>query len=312
MHHFHVMKLFRLNLNLTSIIVVIAVGVLLPVLLSTATGIVALCTAENTGGIVTGVLIISFTVTAAGCGLLAIIFAGKKARLARQQSDFIANISHELRTPLSAIKLYAQTLQSDKIVGDPVKVEQCVATILRETAWLDSMIERVLTWRGSSKDMMDLHMKTETVAASVNSAIERFQSMVRSDEVELNVSIETNLRVKHDTNSLNVVIVNLLTNAYKYTGSDKKIGVTVCDAANSVIVKVTDNGIGLTLLEIKRMFQPFYRSDRKGAVEMGGAGLGLAISRYIILKHKGTISAGGADPQGTTVTIILPVAEVSS
>ena len=115
------MKRLNLNLDLTVVIVLIAVGVLLPVMLATASGIVAIVIAKDAGSIVTGVLVISFAVAAAGSGIIAVVLTGKKARLARLQADFVANISHEFRTPLSAIRLYAQTLQSGDLSDDPEK-----------------------------------------------------------------------------------------------------------------------------------------------------------------------------------------------
>ena len=303
------MKRFNLNLNLTSVIVIIAAGVLLPVMLSTAVGIVAILMAEDTGGIVTGVLIISFTVTAAGCSLLALVFTGRKARLARQQADFIANISHEFRTPLSAIRLYAQTLQSGKLADDPEQVSRCIATILRETTWLDVMIDRMLTWRASSKDMMELNMETKSVSEAVYGAIDRFNTMVPPNELVIASSIETQLYVQHDAKALNAVVLNLLTNAYKYTGRQKQISVSAQDRDNHVIIEVKDNGIGLTTAEAKRIFEPFYRAERRDRGETGGVGLGLAIARHLIYQHNGTISVSSRQDEGSSFTISLPAME---
>lgn len=300
------MKRFNLNLNLTGVIVIIAVGVLLPVMLSTAAGIVAICLAKDTGGIITGILVICFTVTALGCGLLALVFTGRKARLARQQADFIANISHEFRTPLSVIKLYAQTLQSDKLSDDPEQTSRCIATILRETAWLDVMIDRILTWRVSSKDMMELNMETQPVLRAVNDAIERFLAMVRADEMMFSSSMDSVLCVQHDVKALNAIVLNLLINAYKYTGKEKQISVEVGDEDDHVLIDVKDNGIGLTEAEAKRIFQPFFRVGRRDKEEKGGVGLGLAIVRHLVNRHGGTITVSSKKGEGSLFTVRLP------
>jgi two-component system phosphate regulon sensor histidine kinase PhoR len=305
------MKRYHLNLDLTGVIVLIAVGVLLPVMSLTAVGIVALVIARDAGGIVTGVLVISFAVAAMGSALITVVLAGKKARLARQQADFLANVSHEFRTPLSAIRLYAQTLQSGKLRGDPGQRAHCLETILRETEWLDAMVDRVLTWRASSKDMMSLKMDTRPVSQAVRDGVERFRNMVAPDELDLSVSIDSRLPVRHDASALNAVVLNLLTNAYKYTGRDKQIAVDARDEGDEVVIEVRDNGIGLTPAEVKRVFHPFYRTERKEA-GTSGVGLGLAIAQHLVNRHEGTIVVTGEKGKCATFTIRLPaVSEVS-
>ena len=301
------MKRYHLNLDLTVVIVLVAVGVLLPVMLSTAVGIVALVIARDVGGIVTGVLVISFAVAATGSALITVVLTGKKARLARRQADFVANVSHEFRTPLSAIKLYTQTLQSGKLADDPEQAAQCLATILRETEWLDVMIDRVLTWRASSRDMIPLKMAVSPVSPAVGDAVERFRTMVSPDELAFTSSIDSRLGVRHDAPALNAVVLNLLTNAYKYTGEDKQIGVVVRDEDDHVMIDVHDNGIGLTPVEMKRVFQPFYRGERQDG-DTSGAGLGLAIARHIVHRHEGTITVSSEEGKGSTFSIRLPAA----
>ncbi len=300
------MRRYHLNLNLTGVTVLVAVGVLLPVMLSTAAGIVALVIARDAGGIVTGVLVISFTVAAAGSALIAVVLTGKKARLARRQADFVANVSHELRTPLSAIRLYAQTLQSGELADDPERIEVCLATILRETEWLDVMIDRVLTWRASSRDMLALDMQTRPVTEAVRDAVERFRSMVAPDELEFTSSIDSELPVRHDAGALNAVVLNLLTNAYKYTGKDKRIRVDVRDGEGAVLIEVHDNGIGLTSADAKHVFKPFYRVERKDGGAPSGTGLGLAIAQHLVDCHRGAIAVRSEKGSGSTFTISLP------
>jgi len=300
------MKRYHLNLNLTGVIILLAVGVLLPVMLSTAVGIVALVIARDAGGIVTGVLVICFAVASAGSALTTVVLTSRKAKLARRQADFLATVSHEFRTPLSAIRLYAQTLQSGKLADDPRQTAQCLATILRETEWLDLMIERVLTWRAASKGMMPLEMETKPVGPAVRDAVERFRAMVAPEELELSASIDSRRRVRHSASALNGVVMNLLTNAYKYTGKDKRIRLSVRDEDESVVIEVRDNGIGLAPGELKRVFQPFYRAQRENGGDTGGVGLGLAIARRLVNRHAGTITASSEEGEGSSFVIRLP------
>lgn len=303
------MKRPNLNLNLTGVIVTLAVGVLLPVLLSTAVGIVALVLAKDTGGIVTGVLVISFTTTSIGSALVALVLTRHKVRLARSQADFVANVSHEFRTPLSAIRLYAQTLQSGKLADDPEQTANCVATILRETEWLDLMVDRVLTWRASSKDILPLHLKRSPVTGAVDSAIERFRGMISPGEVMLTSETSSDANVEHDEHALQSVVLNLLTNAYKYTGNVKEIRVSVRDHEGGVVIEVADNGIGISPQDQRRIFQPFYRVSEEHREGASGAGLGLAIVSDLIDRHDGSITVESEQGKGTTFSIYLPTTE---
>jgi len=302
------MKRFKLNLDLSGLIVIIAVGVLLPVLLSTAAGIVALVIARDAGTIVTGVLVISFAVTALGSALVAVVLAGRKAQLARRQADFVANVTHELRTPLSAIRLYAQTLQSGRLAGDPAETARCLDTIVRETEWLDVMIDRVLTWRASAGEHLRLDMTVQSVERAVGEAAERFQNMVSPDEVAFDMDIDAKTPVRHDPAALNAVILNLLTNAYKYTEREKRIRLSARDTANGIAIDVSDNGIGLSPADAGKVFQPFYRADHGEESRRSGVGLGLTIARYVVDRHGGTIEVETEKGRGSTFTIRLPAA----
>jgi len=303
------MKHRYLNLSLTGVIVALAVGVLLPVLLSTAVGIVALILAKDAGGIVTGVLVISFAFAAIGSAVVALVLTGQKVRLARAQADFVANVSHEFRTPLSAIRLYAQTLQSGKLADHPDQIANCVDTILRETEWLDVMVDRVLTWRASSKGVMPLTLKSRPVTGVVDKALNRFRSMIPPGEVTLSCETGSQTNVEYDEHALHTIVINLLTNAYKYTGKRKEISVSVRDEEDQVVIDVTDNGIGISPRDKERIFQPFFRVGEEHREGASGAGLGLAIARNLVARHKGTITVESEEGKGTTFSVHLPAAK---
>lgn len=297
---------WRLKLDLTSVIVLIAVGVLLPVLLSTAAGITALFVVDSPGGIITGVMVICFTVAAGGSALVAVVLTARKARLARLQADFIANITHELRTPLSSIRLHTQTLQSGLLVDDPESAKECLSSIARETEWLDVMMDKVLTWRAAAGDMLPLEWVEQPVEPAVSAALERFRSMVPPDGMDLAFENASRQSVRHDPGALNAVILNLLTNAYNNMGEVKIIRVAIRDEGHEVVITVRDNGVGILPADAERIFQPFYRVKLLGGGDSGGVGLGLAVVRYVINRHGGVIRASSAEPEGSVFTIRLP------
>ena len=302
------MKRLHLNLDLTGVIITLVVGVLLPVLLSTAVGIVALIIAEDTGGIVTGVLIISFTFAATGSALVALVLAKRKVRLARAQADFVASVSHEFKTPLSAIRLYAQTLQSGKLADDPEQQATCVETILRETEWLELLVDRVLTWRTSPKAKVPLQVECRPLAGTINQTIERFRRMIPPGSVSLTSQIDSKANVNFDEHAVETVMINLLTNAYKYTGREKEIGVSVRDEDDKVVIEVADNGVGISPRNQKHVFQPFYRVGEEHRDGASGTGLGLAIVRNLVHRHGGSVEVESKEGEGATFRILLPMA----
>lgn len=300
------MQRLRLNLDFKAVILLLTIGVLLPVMLSTIAGIVAIIFADDAGGIVTGVLVISFTAAAAGSALVAVVLMARKAKLARLQSDFIANVSHELRTPLTNIRLHTQTLQSGAIANDPKTAADCLSTILRETEWLESMVAKVLTWRASAGNILPLHRVTQPVSQAVSQAVDRFQGMVRAGPIDFSVSSDSRLAVRHDVEAIASVLLNLLTNAYKSTGSDKRIRLTTQDTTDGIVITVSDNGVGLSSKDTENIFEPFYRVAQQHGGDRGGMGLGLTIARHIITRHGGSITASGTPGEGAVFTVRLP------
>ena len=285
----------------------LAVGVILPVILSTSVGIVSIALGEKANNLVIGILVICFAAASIGGAVTATVLLGRKARTARLQSDFLANVSHELRTPLSAIRMYAQTLQNEKLWDDPQKVEECLSTIVRETDWLETMVDRVLTWRSAAKDRMVLELRPAPLTQAVNSALDRFSALTAPGEVELTTEISTAAPVNHDPNGIVTVLLNLLINAYKYTGEDKRITIRAFDRNHAVTLEVEDNGIGIPITDQRRIFEPFFRGDDRLRSKSSGAGLGLAISKAIVTAHQGSIRAESREGHGTRMIVRFPI-----
>ena len=305
-------KKIQQSMSLTGAIVALAVGVIFPVLSSTSLGIVLLAIGESSKETVFGVLVLSFAAAAFGSAIVVTVLLGRRARLARLQTDFTANITHELRTPLAAIRMYTQTLQLGRLDGNAPKTAESLETILRETEWLETMIDRVLSWRTASEDRDALEMRRAPLSESVRGAISRFERMVSPGEVALDVDLCSVTPVDHDENGIASVTLNLLINAYKYTGTKKEIRVSVLDTGEFVELAVADNGIGIPKNEVGRIFEPFYRIETRLRGKSCGAGLGLAIVRHLALAHHGEVYVESEEGVGSRFSVRLPAAKGES
>jgi two-component system, OmpR family, phosphate regulon sensor histidine kinase PhoR len=297
------------NLSMTGVIITLAVGVLVPVLLSTSVGIISLAMGNPDDNLVIGILVICFSAAAIGSTVTATVLLGRKARTARRQADFLANVTHELRTPLTAIRMYAQTLLTGQLENDSERSEQCLKTIIRETEWLETMIDQVLTWRSAAKDREVLKLKTAPIQEAIEQALRRFEALTDPGEVDLKLNLESRNPVAHDRDGIASALLNLLINSYKYTGKDKQIDLRTIDGKGEVILEVEDNGIGIPLVDRRRIFEPFFRVDSRLRAQSSGAGLGLAIVRAQVDAHGGAIRVRSTEGEGTCMSIHLPVAE---
>jgi two-component system phosphate regulon sensor histidine kinase PhoR len=292
--------------SLATIIVSLGVGVFLPVLLSTAVGIVSLALGEDYSPLVGGVLIISFAAAAIGGAVVVIVLLGRRARVARLQADILTNVSHELRTPLSSIRMYAQTILRGKLDTNPKAIEDSLTTIVRQTNWLETMIDRMLIWRAASKDRDLLEMHQASLKDAIEDAVDRFTKMISPAEMDFTTELESQAPVLHDKNSISTVLLNLLINAYKYTLKDKKIRVFSHDLEDQAVVIVEDNGIGISKGDQQQIFEPFFRADSHLSGKSSGVGLGLAIVEHYIQAHAGMIEIESKPGEGSRFIIKLP------
>jgi signal transduction histidine kinase len=283
------------------------VGVLLPVLLSTASGIVAIVVGESSGTLILGILVVSFTAAAIGGAVILYVLLGRRVRLARLQSDLLANVTHELRTPLTVIRIHAQNLEEGLLQEDSDQARASLATIVRETEWLETMIDRLLAWRAASRDRDHLEAAPAPLGPVLDRTAAHFRRMIRPDETEFDCHVQTRLTVHHDPRAVEQAVLNLLVNAHKYSPPPRRIRLEARDLEGEVAVTVTDNGIGVPASEHQAIFEPFHRAPSAAAFA-AGAGLGLAVVRHLVAAHDGGITLESAPGKGSRFTIHLPAA----
>ena len=218
-----------------------------------------------------------------------------------RQNVFVADASHELRTPLAVIRANAEFLQE----SEPSSEE--ASEIVSETDRLSSLVDSLLAVaRGDTNgavayDELDLGAVVEGSAASM-------RSLATERGITLDISATPELRIRGSREQLRQLVVILLDNALRYTGSGGHVEVDVTGRDGSAVVAVTDTGIGIPPEALGQVFERFYRADEARNRDSGGAGLGLAIAQKLVDEHGGSIAAESEPGEGSTFTVTLPLA----
>jgi signal transduction histidine kinase len=214
--------------------------------------------------------------------------ASDLARLEAARREFIAKISHDLRTPLTAIKGFVVNLQDTA----PAEMQPTLATMDQETDRLVRLVNDLLTLSRLQRGELRLRRAPIDLAQVVRSAASLASAKAERLGVTLILDLPDDLPlISADADRLEQVVVNLMDNAIKFTPPGGTVQVCLVEAERQVIVRVLDDGRGLTAEEAAHAFEPYYRGPD------GGAGLGLSIAREIVAAHGGRIWLA-ARPQG--------------
>ena len=230
----------------------------------------------------------------------------REMRLSQLQTDFVSNVSHELRTPLTSIRMFIETLQSGR-VRDPVRMHECLDVVSQESERLSRMIERILGWARMEAGRRIYSFEPIPAELIVQRALDAFRmQQLQDSEAQVEVFVDPNLRpVRADLEAVTEALLNLLNNAWKYTGTDKKISIKVLPDRAGIGIEVSDNGPGIPKGERKRVFEKFYRADMLLTRRTQGSGLGLAIVRAIAQAHQGRVELESEEGRGSRFTLWL-------
>jgi signal transduction histidine kinase len=222
---------------------------------------------------------------------------------ARRKDDFLATLAHELRNPLSPIThaLHALRLRS----GDALTVERARDIMERQVRQLSRLIEDLLDVARLSRGKARLCKEPVDVAAAVAQAVETTRPVLDARRHRLEVETPAApLVLEVDPGRLQQILVNLLTNAARYTEPGGHIGMTAGRVDGEVVLRVRDSGIGLAAEVLPHIFEPFVQAE--DGVQ-GGLGVGLSLVRGLVELHGGRITAASAGPgQGSEFTVRLP------
>ena len=228
----------------------------------------------------------------------------------RAKSKFLATMSHELRTPLNAIGGYADLLlagvRGELTAGQTLDVER----IQRSGRHLLGLIDDILNFATLEAGRVEFKLADLAVAPILASIEELLRPAVDAKSILFVQRMEEpELALRGDEDKVRRIVLNLLTNATKFTDDGGSIAL-ICDAVDGYVrFRVTDTGCGIPETHLQRVFEPFVQVDRDRATERQGVGLGLSISRELAHAMGGSITATSTLGQGSTFTLLLPQAE---
>jgi len=227
-------------------------------------------------------------------------------KITRLYDTFIGNVTHELKSPLSSIQLYLETLKQRNV--PPEKQKEFIELMMKDTDRLQGLINSILEISAQEKNKLlyefQVHPADKFIKKIIEESLERFR--VGKENYKISGGADCNIFAGRD--ALRIVFDNLIDNAVKYSFKQPMINVNLTCNANKLIIKITDNAIGISADEQKKIFNKFYRIYNKNVPNVKGTGLGLYRVREIIKAHHGKISVLSAgEEKGTTFTIELPV-----
>ena len=230
----------------------------------------------------------------------------KNAEILRR--EFVANVSHELRTPVTSIRSYAETLCDAADSMDAATQQRFLEVIVGESDRMTKIVQDLLTLSKFDAGSIDFDFGQFSFEKSVRDVYNAQLLEAQKRRHNFGLEIESDMpEIRGDRARIEQVLINMLSNAIKYTPDGGRIRMTAGTKDGCVWCTVRDNGIGIPKNDIDHVFERFYRVDKARSRESGGTGLGLSIAYEIVQRHNGNMEIHSQKGKGTAITVTLPV-----
>ena len=229
-------------------------------------------------------------------------------KLSEIKSDFINNMTHEFKTPLATISLAVDALRNEKVQADKEKTKYFSNIIKEENVRMNKHVETILQAALMEKQELQLTLVPVHVHDFIQYTLDnyRLQLQERQGEIELLLNAKNDL-ISADEVHFSNLLSNLIDNAIKYSNEKIKIIISTHSTKNHVVIRVEDNGIGMSKETVKRIFEKFYRAHTGNLHNVKGFGLGMSYVKTVIDAHKGKIKVDSTLGKGSIFTIELPL-----
>lgn len=230
-------------------------------------------------------------------------------KMADFRREFVADVSHELKTPIFAAQGFLHTLLDGAMEDENVR-DQFLKKAAKSLDGLDALVQDLLTISHLESGQITMHRENFSLYRLVREVFDQLEVKAAKKNADLGFARGTdkNIAVYADQQRIYQVMINLVSNAIKYTGEGEKITVGFEKRKNNVAIYVQDNGSGIPPGHVERIFERFYRVEKSRSRDKGGTGLGLAIVKHIMEAHNTRITVSSEVGKGSVFTFTLPKA----
>lgn len=227
------------------------------------------------------------------------------------KSYFVSSVSHDLKTPLTSIKMFAEMLLAGKNLPGK-RAKEYLQIIEGESERLTRLINNVLDFAKVERGMLEYQFDDVQLNAVVRNVLRSMKYQFKMGKCTINAKLNRKDLVIHaDEDAVAEGLVNILSNALKYSKTSGRVAVSTFKRNGYAAVRVDDKGIGIARHDLRNIFEPFYRAKGVRGGEVGGAGLGLALVKHIVEAHKGKIEVHSTAGKGSSFTLLFPLGEKS-
>jgi len=232
----------------------------------------------------------------------------RQKKLSEIKNDFINNMTHEFKTPLATISLAVDALRNEKVVSDREKTGYFTSIIKEENKRMNKQVETILQASLLDRQEQQLNLKSLHAHRIIQEALEnvRLQLEGKGGSSELQLTAMTDLIEADEVHFMNV-ITNLIDNAIKYSKENLLIRISTHSTPRNLIIRIEDNGIGMTKETQRRIFEKFYRAHTGNLHNVKGFGLGLSYVKTIVEAHEGKIKVDSTIGKGTAFILEFPL-----
>ncbi len=253
-------------------------------------------------------LLAPFSSESQGGVLVVIRDVTEQHKVEEQRKEFVANVSHELRTPLTNIRSYAETLLDNAGELPPEITRNFLNVILNESDRMTHIVQDLLTLSRFDSGRSEIKLSRFSFGGAVRDMYNAILLEAQRHRHELVLNLPDDLpEVLADRERVLQVMMNIVSNAIKYTPDGGRIAISAGQTGARVWLEVEDNGIGIPAEDRGRVFERFYRVDKARSRQSGGTGLGLSIAKEIMDRHKGYLGLVDREGPGTTIRMELKV-----